>query len=254
MGKKADKDMRAILIKQLMSLLLLLPFLTPESIQWLSPAFDSFCELWVSLAAFIVLIVYVIRGRWSPVVIAISIYQVITLAATIINAGAIMVTIKNTVMVVGLCMLIDLQLNTQPGRFLKLFLWVLATMVVANLLSVILYPDGIYRSEFYSRNWLLGYKNVQTLYIFPLLAVWGGVCDESQMEILSKSNMRSVIHGFSLPYRRQRVGNCKRDTVACFMAFLRKISIFQAIDGEPYFAFSHGVFFVHCGFPFAKIS
>ena len=156
----------------LVSLLLLLPFLTPESIQYLSPVADYIFDCWLFLAAFIILILYIIRGKTSPVIVVITVYELVVLFSTVINSGAVLINIKNLVLTIGLCMLIDLQLNTRPGRFLKILFFVLSGMVIINLLTVILYPNGLYKSEFYIRNWFLGYKNVHTLYIYPLLAVF----------------------------------------------------------------------------------
>lgn len=172
MENQTRKKYMLFLSSPLISLLLLLPFLTPESIPYLSPVADFLSDCWLFLATFIILVLYIIRGKASPIVIVIAVYESVILFSTIMNSGVVLITIKNLVLTIGLCMLIDLQLNTRPGRFLKLFFFVLSGMVIINLITVILYPDGLYKSEFYVRNWFLGYKNVQTLYIYPLLAVF----------------------------------------------------------------------------------
>lgn len=172
MENQKKKKHPLFLSSTLVSLLLLLPFLTPESIQYLSPVADYIFDCWLFLAAFIILILYIIRGKTSPVIVVITVYELVVLFSTVINSGAVLINIKNLVLTIGLCMLIDLQLNTRPGRFLKILFFVLSGMVIINLLTVILYPNGLYKSEFYIRNWFLGYKNVHTLYIYPLLAVF----------------------------------------------------------------------------------
>lgn len=173
MERKQEKNKLLLLIsKPWCVLFLMLPFIQPESVPYLFTSLDLILAVWRLVSAVIVLIAYIIIGRWSQTVIAVSLYEIIILFSTIMNSGDLRGAVINAATIIAFCMLIDLQLKVRTDKFLRIFILVFAVFVVTNLISILWYPNGMYRSEFYEQNWILGFKNVHTLYIIPLLGIF----------------------------------------------------------------------------------
>ena len=56
-------------------------------------------------------------------------------------------------------------------RILKIWCWLLFILLCADLATMVLFPSGLYSTEFYTDNWFLGYKTGRMDYTFPLLAM-----------------------------------------------------------------------------------
>lgn len=68
-----------------------------------------------------------------------------------------------------------LMIETLEGRgellvALDIFSDVGVVLIVADLLSIFVFPDGMYEAELYSDNWLLGYKTARSRFGLPALA------------------------------------------------------------------------------------
>lgn len=55
---------------------------------------------------------------------------------------------------------------------LKIWIAMLFALLAIDLISMVLYPRGLYASDYYTRNWFLGYKTNRLAYTLPLLALY----------------------------------------------------------------------------------
>lgn len=70
----------------------------------------------------------------------------------------------------GMCLLFFLWLRNNPKVLLKSFSF-FQIYIYLNLITIILFPDGMYSSPTYDANWFLGYKNIQIRTILPIVAI-----------------------------------------------------------------------------------
>ncbi len=78
-------------------------------------------------------------------------------------------TVLNIVGGLCACMVFDFWLNREFDKFIEVLRYILVSLVVANFITIVLFPNGIYGSRLYSENWLLGHKNSHVQYIFMAL-------------------------------------------------------------------------------------
>lgn len=50
--------------------------------------------------------------------------------------------------------------------------WIIALLVILDLCTIFMFPEGMYTSRVYSNNWLLGYKTERLVYSLPMLAIF----------------------------------------------------------------------------------
>ncbi|MDE6670624.1 MAG: O-antigen ligase family protein [Ruminococcus sp.] len=70
----------------------------------------------------------------------------------------------------GACLLFYLWLNNNPKVLFKA-VSVLQVFVYINLLTIIMFPHGLYSTPNYDANWFLGYKNIQIRTILPIVGI-----------------------------------------------------------------------------------
>ena len=70
----------------------------------------------------------------------------------------------------AMCLLFDLWLIKKPQTLVKTF-GIFEWLVYINLITVLMNPDGLYKSELYASNWFLGYKNIQIRTILPIVCM-----------------------------------------------------------------------------------
>jgi O-antigen ligase len=71
---------------------------------------------------------------------------------------------------ITMCLIFSLWLEKNPGLLIDCFS-VFELLIYINLLTILCYPEGLYRSELYTANWFLGYKNPQIRTILPVLSI-----------------------------------------------------------------------------------
>lgn len=96
---------------------------------------------------------------------------VVTLVSTSINGGGTLTYLRQILPPTCMLLLIEvLQGRRQLPAALELFSDVGVLLIVADLLSILAFPDGMYSTALYSDNWLLGYKTNRARFGLPALA------------------------------------------------------------------------------------
>jgi O-antigen ligase len=60
----------------------------------------------------------------------------------------------------------------ETNRVLNVWCSVLFLLLLADLASFVLFPHGLYKTVYYTRNWFLGYKTNRLMHTFPLLTFY----------------------------------------------------------------------------------
>lgn len=161
------KDRRNILL----ILISLLPPLVSEGMLWQFGLTDTVLGILQILDCALIAALYVLyRQKPSvPMVILGMVYA--TVFGSALFHDIIVTAVGNFVGGLAMCMVFDFWLKREYDRFLAVCHVVLVILVLANLGTVILFPEGMYKDSVYSNNWLLGHKNAHAAYIMSALLV-----------------------------------------------------------------------------------
>lgn len=79
--------------------------------------------------------------------------------------------ISSFISIFGLCLVVNDSNRKTFYNFIKGFKYALLILLLINLITMFLYPNGLYYNmgNNSSQNWFLGYKNSFILYIYPLI-------------------------------------------------------------------------------------
>lgn len=131
----------------------------------------------IAVAIIIVLYLFsLLKGmRVSGIFAGILLYEITLLLSTVYRGGDYIGCITAAVRTVSMCMLIEIMLRDDPGLCLDVLLPPLEFLVYANLLTMLLFPNGMYQEWHYIWNsgdcWLLGFDNTHICFILPAITV-----------------------------------------------------------------------------------
>lgn len=159
--------------KYIFYLFLILPYFKPTCFTVISPLINNIFNIFQIFNFFIILLLVIKNKKISKLNMFIILFLMIHIISTLLNNGNIHDTLVMDIKILSLSLLIDLELRENPKDFLTSFEFLLYTLVVLNMITVFLYPNGMYISPVsgYQRNWFLGFKNIHILYILPTLLI-----------------------------------------------------------------------------------
>lgn len=130
----------------------------------------------------IALAVVILYGRklkislFSALLVA---YYGYLLFVTAANGGAVVSVLTQAGSFIVICLLVELSMAEDSSLLFSTLLRVLEVFICINFLTVILFPDGLYSTDYFSQNYFLGYRNQIINYVLPcicleLLNIWSG--------------------------------------------------------------------------------
>lgn len=157
--------------KYLFYIFLILPSFKPICFTVINPTINNVFNMLLLINFLIILLLVLRNKKISKINIFIFLFLLVHILSTLFNKGNIHDVLIMDIKILSLCMLIDLELRENTKEFLLSFEFVLYTLVIINLFTIFLYPEGMYVSPIsgYQRNWFLGFKNIHILYILPAL-------------------------------------------------------------------------------------
>ncbi len=103
-------------------------------------------------------------------IIPFFIYCGVIIFSTFVNEGNMMECIKQLVPLLTACVLFQLWCEKSPVTLMKSrFIFEVVTYI--NLMTIIVFPRGLYTGADYSSNWFLGFNNIHIRTILPGLAL-----------------------------------------------------------------------------------
>lgn len=149
-------------------LFLLVPFIAPEyllRIHLLSSAF-KFWKIFVGFFSFILLFK---RKQISLVLVLLTFFYCVIIISAVFHGYSVIDYFNG----IALLWLIDyLTINKEMReKFYFSYKCLFTIFVAINVLTMVLYPNGLYYTSVYGFNWFLGYKNVLIRRILPYILV-----------------------------------------------------------------------------------
>ncbi len=85
-------------------------------------------------------------------------FAIITL---IVNPGSFISCIYQIAPLMALCSVTEYYMRQNSKDYLQAVLYVLILLIAVDLVTIILYPNGMYTTNLYTLNWFLGYKTAR---------------------------------------------------------------------------------------------
>lgn len=118
-------------------------------------------------AVFLILLVFFTK-KFTKELIWITIFYGCFLFTTFIGGnGNVYNYVRAIFPSVAMCLIFSLWIEKDPDTLIDSFA-VLETFVYINLFTIIIFPQGLYRTDLYTQCWFLGYKNPQIRTILPV--------------------------------------------------------------------------------------
>lgn len=119
------------------------------------------------------LVLFYRKQNMNKQYILLLIWAFVILFSTFINHASYTAYLSHILPVIVTCLALIICRNREEiMRVLDIWCVLLFALLLVDLLTEILFPKGLYRSNFYSRNWFLGYKTNRLAYTFPLLVFY----------------------------------------------------------------------------------
>lgn len=129
--------------------------------------------------AFLLILMFLSYGRrkvCKPFIILL-IMELWILLISLLNVGSINSLLYELSSVIGLATMFELGASINITKIINVTYWVLYAYIAINLITLILYPQGMYSTmggdgiTVYWQNWFLGYKNYPIRLFIPVLAI-----------------------------------------------------------------------------------
>lgn len=149
--------------------LLFLPFFEPAiAIQY--PAADWTYVVLKGVSMLCLAACFLARPLVSPVTIAVGVYQVLVLIILFVerSGGSVYRWVFDTASIAAICLLVEQAADGDARAAVSGIFYVLGTLCVINLITVVLFPGGMSYTD--KEDWyFLGLDNSHAFYIIPLL-------------------------------------------------------------------------------------
>lgn len=148
--------------------LLFAPFFKPLGLCWAVREVDVICTWWKLLTSLFIAALFLSRRRVSAVTVLLGAYQVLLLVSTLVYGSSFQQWMYDAVSIAAFCVLMELCIGTDIKILVKGLFWLLGVLCLINLITVVLFPQGIFGME-YTFFW--GLDNTHALFILPLLGL-----------------------------------------------------------------------------------
>ena len=119
-----------------------------------------------------IIVMYILNFKFSKFILWFIMYILIGLLATYLGEDTSIVHYLYTYYrIMSVLMYLELGFKYNCKNTLNSLNIVLSLLLFLNLISIIIFPKGMYSNDIYDSNWFFGYKNIQIFYIFPTLIV-----------------------------------------------------------------------------------
>lgn len=148
-------------------------FLEPAYFRQSLASVDTVFNVLQVVFASIVIFEYARTCKIRILSVLIVLYYAIVLSATLVNDGEAKSVIVQCVTFIPICMLLELVMRRNSQDLFSILLPILECYVLINAASVLLFPDGLYKtnSAWLDTYYFLGYRNQMINFILPCLCL-----------------------------------------------------------------------------------
>lgn len=164
--------------KRIFWFLILLVLIEPEYLQTVGGLKQIYVYARVLVFCFLVFYVWGVKRKLSEFNACLLIIYSILFLVTLFSSGNLIRVISIICSVVSISLYVEIMIYKNPYELINNFLIILGMFIFINLITLILYPDGMYvptswddlEGDFFAtQNWFLGFKNHHLRFFFPYL-------------------------------------------------------------------------------------
>lgn len=217
---------------------ILLPFFIPSGLKVILPSINKILIPWGFISLGLTVILYLKKKKINLNILLIALFCLFLILPTILSpSGDLNNCISTVLSILTPCLLIDYSMNKNSLLTLHSLNLLFEVMVYLNLLTILIYPNGMYISSTtgYYENWLLGYDN---LHIFTIiLAITFSVLYSYRKD--DKINLRSklciLICMLSIFIRWSGTAVIATSLILIYLVFPKLINKFPIFNIKSYF-------------------
>lgn len=131
---------------------------------------DTLFLYWKLAAIALIAGVWTLHFRGGKVLLGLAIFLILDCIVTTVNAGNILQMYINAITLFAMAIMFMTAAEKGSYKFIKVASSVLEILIIINLLTIILFPEGLYNFTAVNHHYFLGSRNVMMRTIFP------GVC------------------------------------------------------------------------------
>lgn len=151
-------------------MIILFAFLKPAYFGTIASWDKAFDILRILMVLFIAVHFFVIRKKVYKFSLIFLLFSIVPLIVTVTNSGNIFNAFTFCAISFGTVMLVELGVEKEGCNFVDALYCVCEILVYVNLITMILWPEGLYLYEtstgwISDQNWFLGLRNAQTTYL-----------------------------------------------------------------------------------------
>ena len=225
-----------ILKIDILILVLIIPFIIPSgNIKIL----ENVLKIW-KMGTGLWAIIYIFRKRkTNTVLLTLTAFYLIIVISGIIHKNSIVSVLND----IALLWIINYLTESKEirNRTLIIFEIIMTFVVIANFITMVIYPNGMYKSSMYELNWLLGYKNIIIRKILPYIVVIllniqnrkmklyekiGIICSIGSIALSQSVNGYIGLGVFGLSY----IIMCKKEKISNIITLTKVFSIYSFVD------------------------
>lgn len=139
------------------------------------PVLDKAYDVFQIAAGLLLVAMYVLelvkRKKANPIILLVALYYLVLCISTLINDGDLKQILIRSANFVVICILIDLLANHDLRRLIVSLTLLFEIYVYINFVIILIFPNGLYTSEYFRQNYFLGYKNQMINIILPAMCL-----------------------------------------------------------------------------------
>lgn len=151
-----------------------------DSISYLIPQSNFVTRQATNLLTYFVLgeiaflIFFFMKNSFSPVMCLILSFLGWYICTSVINGSAFFTALTECAAPLSLALISEYEMKRNPNRYLNVLQNLFVILLLIDIITIILYPDGLYQSSLYTENWFLGYKTARVRAVgLPAIMVAG---------------------------------------------------------------------------------
>lgn len=162
---------------ELKVILLLLASIQIDSLSHILPSIATYFNVYLPMAVCVLMAaLLLLRRRISNITLLIIAYFAFLFAATFIQKpGSMQLILWQIASPLAVTLVTEYYLQKKPQEYFSAAIKLLIVLTVIDIITIILYPNGLYATEIYTDCWFLGYKTARlrtaTLPIIMMAAV-----------------------------------------------------------------------------------
>lgn len=162
--------------------LIFIPFVEPLYFTQLV-LLDTIFLYWKFAAFALIISAWILRGKTDKAYIGLLLFLLLDCVVTVINKGNVSQMISNAITLFAMAVLFGSAAENGSYKFVKVASTVFEILILINLITILLFPNGLYKLTAVNHHYFLGSRNVMMRTIFP------GVCFSILRSVIEKNKL-----------------------------------------------------------------